>query len=113
MVHNGIEYGLMAALAEGLNILSEANIGAADRPKDAETAPLTHPEYYQYDFDLGGDHRGVAAGQRGVELAARPDRRGLRRGPGARRASRATSATAARVAGRFMPRSTRACRRPC
>jgi 6-phosphogluconate dehydrogenase len=52
MVHNGIEYGLMAAYAEGLNILSEANIGAADHPKDAETAPLTHPEYYQYDFDL-------------------------------------------------------------
>jgi len=53
MVHNGIEYGLMAAYAEGLNILSEANIGAGDRPKDAETAPLTHPEYYRYDFDLG------------------------------------------------------------
>jgi 6-phosphogluconate dehydrogenase len=52
MVHNGIEYGLMAAYAEGLNILSQANIGADDRPKDAETAPLTHPEYYQYDFDL-------------------------------------------------------------
>jgi 6-phosphogluconate dehydrogenase len=52
MVHNGIEYGLMAAYAEGLNILSEAGIGASDRPKDAETAPLTHPEYYQYDFDL-------------------------------------------------------------
>jgi 6-phosphogluconate dehydrogenase len=53
MVHNGIEYGLMAALAEGLNILSEANIGADDRPKDAETAPLSHPEYYRYDLDLG------------------------------------------------------------
>jgi 6-phosphogluconate dehydrogenase len=52
MVHNGIEYGLMAAYAEGLNILSEADIGAADRPKDAETAPLTNPEYYQYDLDL-------------------------------------------------------------
>ena len=52
MVHNGIEYGMMAALAEGLNILHEANVGSADRPKDAETAPLTHPEYYQYDFDL-------------------------------------------------------------
>jgi 6-phosphogluconate dehydrogenase len=52
MVHNGIEYGLMAALAEGLNILSEANIGADDRPKDAETAPLPHPEYYRYNFDL-------------------------------------------------------------
>jgi 6-phosphogluconate dehydrogenase len=53
MVHNGIEYGLMAAYAEGLNILSEANVGATNRPKDAETAPLTHPEYYQYEFDLG------------------------------------------------------------
>ncbi|HZX54190.1 MAG TPA: decarboxylating 6-phosphogluconate dehydrogenase, partial [Ilumatobacteraceae bacterium] len=53
MVHNGIEYGLMAAFAEGLNILSEANIGADDRPKDAETAPLNHPQYYQYEFDLG------------------------------------------------------------
>ncbi len=52
MVHNGIEYGLMAALAEGLNILSEADIGSDDRPKDAETAPLPHPEYYRYDFDL-------------------------------------------------------------
>ena len=44
--------------------MSEANIGADDRPKDAETAPLTHPEYYQYDFDLGRDHRGVATRQR-------------------------------------------------
>ena len=52
MVHNGIEYGLMAAYAEGLNILSQANVGAGNAPKDAETAPLTHPEYYQYDFDL-------------------------------------------------------------
>jgi 6-phosphogluconate dehydrogenase len=52
MVHNGIEYGLMAAYAEGLNILSEANIGATDRPNDAETAPLTHPEYYRYELDL-------------------------------------------------------------
>jgi 6-phosphogluconate dehydrogenase len=53
MVHNGIEYGMMAAYAEGLNVLANANIGSADRPKDAETAPLTHPEYYQYDLDLG------------------------------------------------------------
>jgi 6-phosphogluconate dehydrogenase len=52
MVHNGIEYGLMAALAEGLNVLAEADIGADDRPKDAETAPLPHPEYYRYKFDL-------------------------------------------------------------
>ncbi len=52
MVHNGIEYGLMAAYAEGLNVLAKANIGATDRPKDAETAPLSNPQYYQYDFDL-------------------------------------------------------------
>ena len=52
MVHNGIEYGLMAAYAEGLNVLAKANIGAESHAKDAETAPLAHPEYYRYDFDL-------------------------------------------------------------
>src|SRR5829696_3765019 len=52
MVHNGIEYGLMAAYAEGLNILRGANAGRAAREPDAETAPLDHPEYYQYDLDL-------------------------------------------------------------
>jgi 6-phosphogluconate dehydrogenase len=52
MVHNGIEYGLMAAYAEGLNILRHANVGRRSRAVDAETAPLRHPEFYQYDFDL-------------------------------------------------------------
>ncbi len=52
MVHNGIEYGLMAAYAEGLNVLAHANAGAQDRAANAETAPLTHPQYYQYDLDL-------------------------------------------------------------
>jgi 6-phosphogluconate dehydrogenase len=52
MVHNGIEYGVMAAYAEGLNILRNANAGKAEREVDAETAPLEHPEYYQYDLDL-------------------------------------------------------------
>ncbi len=52
MVHNGIEYGIMAAYAEGLNILQHANAGAAGRAVDAETAPLRDPEAYQYDFDL-------------------------------------------------------------
>jgi 6-phosphogluconate dehydrogenase len=52
MVHNGIEYGLMAAYAEGFNILARANIGAATRTADAETAPLARPELYRYDFDL-------------------------------------------------------------
>jgi len=52
MVHNGIEYGLMAAYAEGLNILRRANAGKEVRTIDAETAPLTNPELYQYDLDL-------------------------------------------------------------
>ncbi len=53
MVHNGIEYGLMAAYAEGFNILRHANIGAREHSHDAETTPMRHPEHYQYDFDLG------------------------------------------------------------
>jgi 6-phosphogluconate dehydrogenase len=52
MVHNGIEYGLMAAYAEGLNILRHANVGKAGRAVDAETTPLRQPEHYQYDFNL-------------------------------------------------------------
>jgi len=52
MVHNGIEYGMMAAYAEGLNILKNANAGKVKREMDAETAPLEHPEYYQYDLDI-------------------------------------------------------------
>ncbi len=52
MVHNGIEYGLMAAYAEGLNILKHANIGKQAQTHDAETTPLRNPEFYQYDFNL-------------------------------------------------------------
>ncbi|HXR32253.1 MAG TPA: decarboxylating 6-phosphogluconate dehydrogenase [Verrucomicrobiae bacterium] len=52
MVHNGIEYGLMAAYAEGLNILKHANAGKSHREADAETTPLRQPEHYQYDFNL-------------------------------------------------------------
>jgi 6-phosphogluconate dehydrogenase len=52
MVHNGIEYGLMAAYAEGLNLLAHAGAGAHERDADAETAPLEHPEHYGYDLDL-------------------------------------------------------------
>jgi 6-phosphogluconate dehydrogenase len=51
MVHNGIEYAIMAAYAEGLNILKGADTGTRQEDSDAETAPLEHPEYYQYDFD--------------------------------------------------------------
>ena len=52
MVHNGIEYGLMAAYAEGLNVLHHANVGKLDHAADAETTPLRHPQHYQYDFNL-------------------------------------------------------------
>jgi 6-phosphogluconate dehydrogenase len=52
MVHNGIEYGLMAAYAEGLNILDHANAGKDGHDVDAETAPLRDPQYYQYDIDI-------------------------------------------------------------
>jgi 6-phosphogluconate dehydrogenase len=52
MVHNGIEYGIMAAYAEGLNILGHANVGSEQRQEDAETAPLRDPRYYRYDLDL-------------------------------------------------------------
>jgi 6-phosphogluconate dehydrogenase len=53
MIHNGIEYGLMAAYAEGFNILAQANVGNGGGTSDAETTPLRNPEHYQYDFDLG------------------------------------------------------------
>ncbi len=52
MVHNGIEYGLMAAYAEGMNILRHANVGKQQHVADAETTPLREPELYQYDFNL-------------------------------------------------------------
>jgi 6-phosphogluconate dehydrogenase len=52
MVHNGIEYGLMAAYAEGLNVLHHANAGTRSHAVDAETTPLRHPEHYQYEFNL-------------------------------------------------------------
>jgi 6-phosphogluconate dehydrogenase len=52
MVHNGIEYGLMAAYAEGFNILHHANAGKQEHAVDAETTPLQNPEYYQYDLDI-------------------------------------------------------------
>ncbi len=52
MVHNGIEYGIMAAYGEGFNILYHANVGKSGRAVDAETTPLRHPEYYQYDLNL-------------------------------------------------------------
>ena len=88
MVHNGIEYGLMAAYAEGLNVLAKADIGAIDHAVDAETAPLDAAQYYRYDLDLAQHHRGVAPRVGDEFVAARPHRRGVPRRPGAERLRR-------------------------
>jgi 6-phosphogluconate dehydrogenase len=53
MVHNGIEYGMMAAYAEGLNVLQHANAGSTEQSHSAETTPLDQPQYYQYELDIG------------------------------------------------------------
>ncbi|HEY5357805.1 MAG TPA: decarboxylating 6-phosphogluconate dehydrogenase [Streptosporangiaceae bacterium] len=74
MIHNGIEYGMMASIAEGLNILHKANIGADSQASDAETAPLADPEYYRYDLDLAEVaevwRRGSVIGSWLVDLSA-------------------------------------------
>ena len=74
MVHNGIEYGVMAAYAEGLNILHHADVGQASREVDAETTPLRDPEDYQYDLNLPDVAEVWRRGQRHRVLAARPHR---------------------------------------
>jgi 6-phosphogluconate dehydrogenase len=75
MVHNGIEYGLMAAYAEGLNILRHADAGARQRDTDAETTPLRNPEYYQYELDVSEIaelwRRGSVIGSWLLDLTAR------------------------------------------
>jgi len=75
MIHNGIEYGIMAAYAEGLNILHDANAGKRQSASDAETTPLEHPERYQYDFDLTAItelwRRGSVVGSWLLDLTAR------------------------------------------
>ena len=76
MVHNGIEYGLMAAYAEGFNVLKSANVGKQTHAADAETTPLRDPEHYQYDFNLADVIRSVAARQRDCLLAIGLDRVG-------------------------------------
>ena len=79
MVHNGIEYGLMQAYAEGLNVLKHANIGKHAQETDAETTPLRDPDLYKYDLDIAADHRAVAPRLRDRLVAARPDRGGAAR----------------------------------
>ena len=82
MIHNGIEYGMMASLAEGLNILRNANIGSRTQDADAETAPIENPEYYYYDFDLAEVaevwRRGSVVGSWLLDLTAAA----LRKSPG-------------------------------
>lgn len=74
MVHNGVEYGMMAAIAEGLSIIEHADVGLRDRTSDAETAPLREPEAYQYQIDVGEVaevwRRGSVVGSWLVDLVA-------------------------------------------
>ena len=75
MVHNGIEYGLMAAYAEGLNVLHHAGVGLRSQEADAETTPLRHPEHYRYQLDLPAItelwRRGSVIGSWLLDLTAR------------------------------------------
>jgi 6-phosphogluconate dehydrogenase len=74
MVHNGIEYGMMAAIAEGLSIIKHANVGELDQEADAETTPLRDPEAYQYTIDVAEVaelwRRGSVVGSWLVDLTA-------------------------------------------
>ena len=74
MVHNGIEYGLMAAYAEGLNILRHADVGKHPQERDAETTPLRHPGALPVRPEPGRHRRGLATRQRDRLVAARPRR---------------------------------------
>ena len=113
MVHNGIEYGIMAAYAEGLNIIQSANAGKRVQESDAETAPMEHPEYYQYDINTAEVtevwRRGSVISSWLLDLTAR----GAARVAGRSTTSPAGCRTRARGAGPRSRRSTRACRRRC
>ena len=113
MVHNGIEYALMAAYAEGLNVLIRG-AGRGGHPRaDAETAPLRDPEYYPYEHRPRRGRRGVAARQRRRVVAARPHRRGAARRLRHSSSSPAGCPTPGRAGGRRSPRSRRAYPRRC
>ena len=112
MVHNGIEYGLMAAYAEGLNVIANADMGKRQREMDAETAPLERPELYQYEIDTTEVaevwRRGSVVGSWLLDLTAA----GAARVADARGVRRAASPTRARGAGRRSRRSRKACPTP-
>ena len=91
MIHNGIEYGLMAAYAEGLNILRHANVGSSTAEHDAETTPLRDAAALSVRLQARRDRGSVAARQRDRLVAARPDRRGAGRRSDARAIRRPVS----------------------
>ena len=110
MVHNGIEYGVMAAYAEGMAILKAANIGKQASAVDAETTPLRDPEHYQYDLNLPDI---AEVWRRGSVIASwllDLQRRGADRGSRALANSPVACPIPAKAAGRSRRRSTRACR---
>ena len=111
MVHNGIEYGMMAAYAEGLNLLQHANAGAAEQEVDAETTPLRDPEHYRYEIDTAkvaeAWRRGTVVRSWLLDLAARRSRRTRRSVT-----SPAASPIRAKAAGPRSRRSTRERRHP-
>ncbi len=113
MVHNGIEYGIMAAYAEGLNIIKTANIGKKKGEIDAETTPLRDPEHYHVRLQPARYCRGVAPRQRDRLLAAGPDRNRAGRGPEAGRSLPDACRIPAKAAGPSRPASTKACPAPC
>ena len=113
MVHNGIEYGIMAAYAEGLGILRSANVGKHTQEIDAETTPAPRPRALPVRLQSCGRDRGMAARQRHLVVAARPYRLGPGPGPRSSRSSAAASPTRAKGAGRSRPPSTRLCPRTC
>ena len=112
MVHNGIEYGLMAAYAEGLAILKRANVGKQQQTIDAETTPLRHPEDYQYDLPLADIaevwRRGSVIASWLLDLTAQS----LLADPELA-IFRVAFPIRARVAGRSRPPSMKPCRPPC
>ena len=113
MVHNGIEYGVMAAYAEGLAVLRGANIGKRQHEIDAETTPLRDPEHYQYDLNLRDIaevwRRGSVIASWLLDLTATA----LVKDAALSASSRAGCRTRARGAGRSRPPSTRRCRCRC
>ena len=112
MVHNGIEYGMMAAFAEGFNIIKNADIGLRTQQIDAETTPLREPDHYKYQIDVAQVaelwRRGSVVGSWLLDLTAGA----LRQDPGLAN-FQAASPIPVRGAGPCSPRSTKAYRRQC